>query len=439
MASSRPLRRLAAASLALACALLAQAPPVRADDPGRSRVERGDRGSGVPMIRLPRARRAADGVAFSDVPDGYWATAAIDYVAGSNPWMRDWRASADGTYRFRPLKLESRRLFARAIVRAFAPAEPVDGSIAFPDLASTDRFFAAANVAVKLGWMQTGADGTFRPADPVTTREAHLALVSAVGLGDLATAAEAIHLRNGTAFEVPQGWGAMLIGMRIGLRYNHGDESLDVAPDSPLPRSEVAWSLYRAATMPDWMPSYLAPYADIELPNLGPARQQIVQWGIDYVGYPYVWGGEWDAPTSDGYCCGAQPVGGFDCSGLTWWVLKAADATWDNTPPRPYIGWSLAQRTSADMASKGAPLSWDEVRAGDLMFYDGDGDGRVDHVDTSIGNGWAIDSSSSPGGVTIMWIGTGWYADHFTHGRRILRKATTPTTVTTTTTGTTGP
>ena len=55
------------------------------------------------------------------------------------------------------------------------------------------------------------------------------------------------------------------------------------------------------------------------------------------------------------------------------------------------------------------------------MFYDGDGDGTVDHVDTYIGNGFALDSSSTPGGVTIMWVGDGWYRDHFVHGRRVLR------------------
>ena len=45
---------------------------------------------------------------------------------------------------------------------------------------------------------------------------------------------------------------------------------------------------------------------------------------------------------------------------------------------------------------------------------------KVDHVDTYIGNGYALDSSSTPGGVTIMWVGDGWYRDHFVHGRRVL-------------------
>jgi cell wall-associated NlpC family hydrolase len=340
--------------------------------------------------------------------------------------MRDSRPSDDGTYRFRPLRFESRQLFARAIVRAFAPTQAVDPALSFPDLDAGSRLFDAANVAVHLGWMQAGEDGTFRPTDPITTVEAQQALVDAVGLGELATDAENVHLRDGTAFRVPSGFGAMLIGMHLGLRYDHSDESLDVLPDSPLRRAEVAWSLYRAATIPVWMPDHLARYANIELPNLGPAKQQIVRWGIGYVGYPYVEGGEWDRPTTIDYCCGAQPVGGFDCSGLAWWLMRGGDAMWSNDPPRPYAGWALRQRTSTGMAAHGTNVAWDELKPADLMFYDGDGDGRVDHVDTYIGNGWAIDSSSSAGGVTIMWIGTGWYADHFVHGRRIVGGGATP-------------
>jgi NlpC/P60 family len=420
MAPSRPLRRPAAASLVLVCALVAQAPVARAGDPRdrRTTARQGERGSGIPMVPLAPLARMATTVKWSDVPNGYWAARAIDYVAGEHRWMRDWSATEDGTFPFRPGKLESRRLFARAVVGAFATSESPDASITFPDMAATNGFYPYANVAVKLGWMRTDADGSFRPKDPITTREAHIALVKAVGLGRLAAAAAKIHLHDGTRFHVSRGWGALLIGMRIGLRYNHGDESLDVLPDSPLPRSEVAWSLYRAATMPSYMADSLAEYGNIELPNVGPKKQAFIQWGIDYVGYPYVWGGEWDRATSTGYCCGTQPVGGFDCSGLTWWVMKALDKSW--TPPRPYAGWALPQRTSTDMASTGGRVRWGDLQAGDLMFYDGDRDGRVDHVDTYIGRGWAIDSSSSPGGVTIMWIGDGWYADHFVHGRRIV-------------------
>jgi hypothetical protein len=419
MASSRPLRRLAVVSLVLACAGLAQPAVAHADTRDR-RLREGERGSGMPMPPLVEVASTTDGVRWSDVPKGYWARNAIDYVASAHKWMRDFPRREDGTMPFHPAHLESRRRFAHAVVRAFARSEPTDPDLTFPDLPSTDPMFATANVAVTLGWMKTDTDGNFRPKSPITMRDAHVALVQAVGLGALAKAANDVHLRNGTTFEMPRGFGSILIGMRIGLRYNHSDESLDVNPNSPLPRAEVAWSLYRAATMPSYMGSYLSNYADIELPNLGPRRRAIVQWGIDYVGYPYVWGGEWNTATGAGYCCGTQPVGGFDCSGLTWWVMKAAAGGWDNAPPRPYDGWSLPQRTSTDMAANGTRVRWHHLRSGDLMFYDGDGDGRVDHVDTYIGNGWAIDSSSTPAGVTIMWVGTGWYHDHFVHGRRIM-------------------
>ena len=99
--------------------------------------------------------------------------------------------------------------------------------------------------------------------------------------------------------------------------------------------------------------------------------------------------------------------------------MKHASGAWDNHPPRPYAGWPLPQRTSYDMARVGH-IRFRNLQVGDLMFYDGDHNGVVDHVDTYIGNGFSLDSSSTPAGVTIMWVGTGWYRDHFVHGRRII-------------------
>ena len=65
-------------------------------------------------------------------------------------------------------------------------------------------------------------------------------------------------------------------------------------------------------------------------------------------------------------------------------------------------------------------IKYVDLKPGDLMFYDGDRNGTVDHVDVFVGNGWALDSSSSVGGVTLMWVETGWYRQHFVHGRRVL-------------------
>jgi hypothetical protein len=251
-------------------------------------------------------------------------------------------------------------------------------------------------------------------------REVHQALVLALGLGDLADGVDHLHLRDGTPVTTPPGLGTLLIGMRLGLRDNHSDESMDVGPDDPLPRTEVAWSLYRAANEPSWIASSLLPYADITLPNLSDRMLEVVEFGLKYVGDPYVWGGEWPTASPNGYCCGTQPRGGFDCSGLTWWLLKANASGWNPTPPRPYAGWELAQRTSAQMATVG-DVAWDEIRPGDTLFYDGNGDHTVDHVDTYIGGGWALDSGSSNAGVTITRVVDSWYEDHFVHARHVVR------------------
>jgi murein DD-endopeptidase / murein LD-carboxypeptidase len=351
-----------------------------------------------------------------------WARSAINYVGATNDWMRDVAPNPDGTYPFQPSTIETRKYFARAVVMAFAPTETVDPSITFTDLDPSDAFYAAANIAVKLHWMTKTAAGTFAPDKAVTMTMVHRVLTLALGLAPAIKSLNHLHTADGVTFDLPPNFGALVLGMRLGLRYNSSDESQDVGPTTPLSRAQVAYSLYRAATQPSWnVPELIAQYQGISLPSLTPDQQAIVQWGVRYAGFPYVYGGEWGIPTSS-Y---GQAVPGFDCSGFTWWLLRASDgAYWNVSPPRPYLGWDLPQRTSADMATVGK-LSYDQLRPGDLMFYDGDGDGRVDHVDTFIGNGWALDSSSTPGGVTVMWVGDGWYRDHFVHGRRVLPDQTT--------------
>jgi hypothetical protein len=418
MTPSRPLRR-SFAVLAFLAALLGTQALVSAAD--RPLVFDGEAGSGAPTWTAPRVTARINGIRWSDVPKSLWARNAIDHVGALNDWMRDFDQAPDETYPFKPDLLETRKLFARALVRALGASLVEDPDLTFADLPVEDRFFRFANPVVAAGWMQADTEGNFRPSEPVTMREVHRALVLAVGLGDLAAGADALHQRDGTPIETPKDFGTTLVGMRIGLRFNHGDETLDVTgPDAPLPRAEVAWSLYRATTMPSWMSSYLAPYADMELPNLSAKLLRVVTFGVRYVGSPYVWGGEWAEPGPPGYCCGYQPIGGFDCSGLTWWLMKQAGAGWDNTPPREYRGWDLPQRSSAQMAAVGGRVTWEELKPGDLLFYDGDGDGTVDHVDTYIGNGWALDSGGSNAGVTVTYVAGNWYEDHFVKGRRII-------------------
>jgi cell wall-associated NlpC family hydrolase len=363
------------------------------------------------------------GIVWNDVkPADAWARKAINYVGARHDWMRDFKASPDGTYRFRPARLETRQSLARAVVKAFAPAEVPDPAIIFSDLAPSSAFYPYANVAVKLGWMGINAKGNFNGDATVTVVYLHRVLIRALGLRATADSIDALHMTKGTPFKTPKNLGSTTLGMRLGLRYNSSDESKDVLPTTELPRSQVAYSLYRASTLDPWMVSDLdEQYADMTLPNMVPVRQALVEWGMKYVGYPYIWGGEWGFRSQEPGALGGQPIAGFDCSGLAWWVLRSNDGgAWNVAPPRPYGGWNLAQRVAADQAAGGPSISYKTLKPGDLMFYDGEGNGQIDHVDVYIGNGWALDSSSSVGGVSIMWVGDGWYHDHFVHGRRLI-------------------
>jgi cell wall-associated NlpC family hydrolase len=378
----------------------------------------GEPGSGpAPFpIELPtRTSSRAATFHWSDLDDSdRWARQAIDFVGKTNDWMRDFAERSDGSVPFRPDMIETRKYLARAAVKAFARRAEVDPSITFTDLDPSQSFYRWANIAVQRGWMQRSGDGRFKPDGAVTTAMLHAMLIDVLGLQPIARQLDALQTRDEVRFPTPTRFGAMMLGMRLGLRYNNSAEAMDVGPRTPLPRAQVAYSLYKASTLPSWVVPWVRDqYDGIVLPRMDARRESIVSWGVRYVGYPYVWGGEWGIDSS-------QPVPGFDCSGLMWWAMRRNDGgAWRVHPPRPYAGWALPQRTSADMARFGN-LKYDALRPGDLMFYDGNDDGTVDHVDLYIGNGYALDSSSSTGGATIMWVGSGWYRDHFEHGRRIL-------------------
>ena len=388
----------------------------------------GEAGSGpapFPTHLTPSERLLVPTSSWSDLEaDDRWARIAIDHVAGTHTWMRDFGPDENGDWRFKPDAFETRARWARAMVRAFAPDDDPDPSITFTDLDPSDPAYRSAAIAVDHGWLTRSTSGAFNPSTIVTARGIHRSLVRALGMGPTAAALNQLSTSDGYRFATPRSFGTDLLAMRLGLRFNNRvDESQDVTPRSKLRRKQVAWSLYRATTLENWVVAYLEDqYADMVLPRMNAARRSIVDWGVRYVGYPYIWGGEWGFETPSPPAFGSQPGPGFDCSGLSWWALRRDESpAWEISPPRPYRGWPLPQRTSAEMARMtNVRLHYADLRPGDLMFYDGDRDGTVDHVDVFVGNGWSLDSSSSVGGVTLMWVKTGWYRDHFVHGRRVL-------------------
>jgi hypothetical protein len=242
--------------------------------------------------------------------------------------------------------------------------------------------------------------------------------------------ANRFHTTDGYRFRHAPSFGALLIGHVLGLQYA-GHVRAVVPPSAPLSRAEVAWSLAHAARLSSFeVDALTAGYANLHVGPIPPRMRRVVEFGLRYVGFPYLYGGEWPSRTPPGYCCGAQIRGGFDCSGLMWWLVKRSDASY-RIPIgiRPYRGWDLRERRSTAMAldtPRRHRIRYRGLRAGDLMFYAGDGHRRarfVDHVDLYLGWGWALDSSTGfAAGVAVIRVSSGWYRHHFVFGRRIVSR-----------------
>lgn len=105
-------------------------------------------------------------------------------------------------------------------------------------------------------------------------------------------------------------------------------------------------------------------------------RESIVNYALQFLGNPYVYGG-------------TNPNTGADCSGFTSYVMRNA------------AGISIP-RTSYDQARVGKEITSAEMRPGDLIFY-GDGS-TVSHVALYIGDGRIVHASTEKTGIkTSVW------------------------------------
>lgn len=103
-------------------------------------------------------------------------------------------------------------------------------------------------------------------------------------------------------------------------------------------------------------------------------RQQVVDYALQFVGNPYVWGG-------------TSLTNGADCSGFTQSVMA------DN-------GVSIS-RTAGAQSQGGTSVDLDDIQPGDLLFYEGSGDYGIGHVSMYIGNGQVVHASSSTTGIIV--------------------------------------
>ncbi len=355
-------------------------------------------------------------LAFTDVPSSYWDYTAITYVATTHTWMQDY-----GTALFQPLTRENRTYLARSLVTMYAPNEPIDPNITFPDLPVTDPFYPYANVAVKLGWILPYWDGRWAGGSSVPVSLFDQALINAMGLSVPVAGLNNIRDGSGKLYPLASRAAQMQLARWLGLHYDHTDDSLDIQQSTYIRRDEVAYSLWMAQTLPQWSIDATSIFDSITLPILTTGQQGFTSYELNQIGYPYIWAGEWNAVSPPGYCCGSQPQGGFDCSGFVWWVLKKYEDGYNAAQFRAYGGWSLHERSSQLMAQMTTThLTYAQLGPGILMFFASDGGTNwtdVDHVGIYMGNGWMMHSTG--GGPQLQYVGSGYYHDTFVYGRQL--------------------
>lgn len=120
---------------------------------------------------------------------------------------------------------------------------------------------------------------------------------------------------------------------------------------------------------------------------------QVAELAKQYVGYRYVYGG-------------STPGGGFDCSGLAMYCWAQ-------------FGYSLPHSATAQYnCSVGYPISKADLQPGDLVFFNGDGDG-ISHVGIYIGGGQMVHASGSRVGVIISDLSSSYYTRTYWCAKRV--------------------
>jgi cell wall-associated NlpC family hydrolase/nucleoid-associated protein YgaU len=133
-----------------------------------------------------------------------------------------------------------------------------------------------------------------------------------------------------------------------------------------------------------------APVAVVAPPS-GAPNDGLVGAGLKLLGAPYVWGGS--SPS------------GFDCSGFVWYAAKQA-------------GKSIS-RGLLGQYNSGSHPSRDELKPGDLVFFQNTYAAGLSHNGVYIGNNQFVHPVDEAAGVTISSLGTAYWSSHWFGATRL--------------------
>src|SRR2546430_778635 len=255
---------------------------------------------------------------------------------------------------------------------------------------------------------------------PVTMAQLDSTLVRGLGLSGAAT--EFAAAARSAGLTPPSRFGTEVVARLLGLRTNHPAQldSLELLPSQPATRAEAAYSAAQILAFRGWEVGRVEQLAQsFALPALTDWQKRVLTTAVQFIGFPYVWGGTSEKPEAP---FGIQAPGGFDCSGFVWRVFKL----------QPYAGGealasTLKGRTTFAMSGEvpsAKRISISKLKPADVLFWGANGPrskpAAVDHTGIYLGNGWFIHSSGY--GVALAPL-DGWYKQRFAWARRPLAEA----------------
>ncbi|HVL39478.1 MAG TPA: SH3 domain-containing C40 family peptidase [Fimbriimonadaceae bacterium] len=124
----------------------------------------------------------------------------------------------------------------------------------------------------------------------------------------------------------------------------------------------------------------------------GDARAAMARYSLNFVGTPYVWGGN-------------DVSSGIDCSGFVKNLYGK-------------IGLSLP-RTAAQQALVGTPIyRYEDLRPGDRLYFWEAKRNKIGHTGIYLGNGYFVHSSSGRGGVATDHLAGAYWKKNLVAARR---------------------
>jgi peptidoglycan DL-endopeptidase LytF len=157
---------------------------------------------------------------------------------------------------------------------------------------------------------------------------------------------------------------------------------------APKPAAASPASAQPAPAQPAAKPA--APIA-VVAPPTGSPTDGLAGAGLKLLGAPYVWGG-------------SNPSG-FDCSGFVWYVARQA-------------GKQLSRGMLGEYNAGPHPAR-DELKPGDLVFFQNTYSAGLSHNGIYVGNGQFVHAADEAAGVTVSSLGTAYWSSHWFGATRL--------------------